>query len=70
LDYKKLLIRLADQLDEEGKSQLADIIDENWLEFLKLLEDGKLNFNYQFHGTRNPNNPYSNRGGEVPACGA
>lgn len=69
MNYKEFLIKLADELDEEGKHQLADIIDENFEEFLKLLEEGKLDFSFLFHGTRDPRNPYSNRGRELPACG-
>jgi len=68
LNYRTFLIKLADQLDEEGNTQLADIIDKDFDEFLKLLEEGKLDFDFLFHGTRNPSDPYSNRGREVPAC--
>lgn len=69
MDFRKLLVRLADQLDEEGNHQLADIIDEDFEGFLKLLEEGKLDFSFLFHGTRDPRDPYSNRGRELPACG-
>jgi hypothetical protein len=40
MDYKHLLISLADQLDREGKFEQADQVDENFEEFLKLLEEG------------------------------
>lgn len=69
MDYRKLLIRLADQLDSEGKHQLADVVDKDFEEFLKLLEEGKLDFSFLFHGTRDPNGPYSNRGRELPIYG-
>jgi hypothetical protein len=68
LNYRTFLICLADQLDAEGRSDLADVIDKDWEEFLQLLEEGKLDFNFMFHGTRNPNDPYSNRGRETPLC--
>ena len=68
MNYKTFLIKLADQLDEEGNHQLADIVDENFEDFLKLLENGELDFNFLFHGTRDPRDPYSNRGRETPAC--
>lgn len=67
MDYKLFLVKLADELDEEGDVQLADIIDENFDKFVKLLEEGKLDFSFLFSGTRDPRDPYSNRGRELPA---
>jgi hypothetical protein len=64
LNYRIFLIALANKLDEEGKYELADNIDKDFEEFLKLLEEGKLNFDFEFFGIRNPNKPYSNRGFE------
>lgn len=63
MNYIKFLIRLADQLDNEGKYKKANIIDENFIEFLKMLENGELDFNFTYSGgSRDPRNPYSNRG--------
>jgi hypothetical protein len=68
--YAKLLISLADELDLEGKFKEADIIDENFEEFIKLLEEGELNFDFTYSGgQRDPRGPYSNRGRELPAFG-
>lgn len=65
-----LLIALADQLDEEGKLDKADIIDENFEEFLELLEEGKLNFDSTFPaGSRDPRLQRSNFGRETQLCG-
>ena len=69
VDYREFLIKLADCLDKEGEHQAADILDENFEEFLKLLEEGKLDFNFLFYGIRDPEGPYSNKGREMPACG-
>jgi len=69
LNYREFLVKLADQLDEEGNHQLADIIDKDFEEFLELLEQGKLDFNYLFSGTRDPRDPYSNLGRSAPAYG-
>jgi len=65
------LIALADQLDIEGKIDEADAIDESFEEFLKLLEEGELIFNYDYSGgARDPRSPYSNPGrGPLPAYG-
>ena len=58
-----LLIKLADQLDAEGHPDKADEIDKNFQEFLQLLEEGKLDFDFTyFTGARDPRNPYSNKG--------
>jgi hypothetical protein len=68
--YSWLLIKLADRLDREGKFQEADIIDEDFEEFLRLLEEGKLEFDFTYSGgSRDPRNPYSHRGRELPAVG-
>lgn len=68
--FATLLIVLADQLDLEGKFEEADVIDENFEEFLKLLEEGELDFDFTFSGgQRDPRGPYSNRGRELPAYG-
>jgi hypothetical protein len=68
--YKKVLVALANQLDAEGKYELADIIDEEWDVFLKLLEEGELEFDFTYSGgSRDPRNPYSHRGRELPAVG-
>ena len=70
MDYSKLLIALANQLDKENKPELADIVDENFEEFLNLLENGELDFDFLFPGgQRDPHSPYSNSGLEVPLCG-
>ncbi|MFA5048410.1 MAG: hypothetical protein WC516_05315 [Patescibacteria group bacterium] len=64
------LIALADQLDREGKPMLADIVDQDFQEFLELLGDGKLDFDFlQAGGPRDPRGPYSNRGLEVNLSG-
>jgi hypothetical protein len=63
MEHTKFLIVLADNLDEAGEYELADMVDENFKEFLDLLESGKLTFNPQFSGgSRDPRGPYSNRG--------
>ena len=63
-----LLISLADQLDGEGKFDMADEIDIDFEEFLELLESGKLEFDFTFSSS--PRGDYtSNRGSEVPAYG-
>lgn len=68
LNCRNFLICLADELDREGKCHLADNIDEDFEEFLELLENGKLDFTFLFHGQRDPHAPYNNRGTEVPIC--
>ena len=68
--YQELLVNLADELDREGNPELADEIDKNFEEFLKLLENGELDFSYLYYGKRDPRGPYStNRGRETPAYG-
>ncbi|MHA2218922.1 MAG: hypothetical protein ACXACY_23620 [Candidatus Hodarchaeales archaeon] len=70
MDYRIFLVSLADQLDREGKYRFADIIDEDFEEFLRLLEEGKLDFDFEFSGgSRDPRGPYSNRGRELPLFG-
>jgi len=67
---RHLLVAFADRLDEEGNHEAADVIDENWEKFLRLLEEGKLEFDFTFSGgSRDPRGPYDNRGRETPACG-
>lgn len=62
----EFLIALANQLDEEGKYELADEVDENFQEFLQLLEEGKMDFDFTYNGgVRDPRGPYSNRGRQV-----
>lgn len=69
-EYKKFLVCLADELDREGKFELANIVDEKWFEFLELLEEGKLTFDFlQSGGNRDPRSAYSNRSSETPLCG-
>ncbi len=59
------LIKLADELDLEGKFFEAGVLDEGFEEFLKLLEEGDLDFDFTFSaGPRGPG-PYSNRGRET-----
>ena len=66
----KFLIALANQLDLEGHFEKADLIDENFEEFLKLLGEGKIDFNFTFlGGPRDPRGPYGNFGIEVPIFG-
>lgn len=70
MNYTKFLITLANQLDKEGKPELADIIDKDFEEFLELLEEGKLTFDFlQSGGNRDPRSAYSNRSSETPLCG-
>jgi hypothetical protein len=62
----KFLIALANQLDLEGQFEKADLIDENFEEFLKLLGEGKIQFDFTFSGSpRDPRGPYGNFGTEV-----
>ena len=66
----EFLLSLADRLDQEGKHELADIIDKNFEEFLELLESGELTTEELFSGgQRDPRLPYSNRGAELPIFG-
>ena len=70
MNNRKFLIALADQLDEEGRFEEADIIDENFQEWLRLLEEGELDFDFTYSGgSRDPRGPYSNRGRELPIFG-
>ena len=63
MDYAKFLISLADQLDREGELNKADIIDKDFEEFVKLLENGELDFDFSaYQGYRDPRGPYSNQG--------
>ena len=64
------LVALANQLDQEGKFEQADLIDENFEEFLKFLGEGKIKFDFTFSGgVRDPRGPYNNVGVEVPIFG-
>lgn len=66
-NYRAFLVALADQLDLEEKPELADILDRDFEEFLELLENGELTFDPHFSGgQRDPRQPYSNRGSELP----
>lgn len=66
--YEKFLNSVSIQLIKEGKFDLANEVDENWDEFLELLEQGKLNFDFLFSSSpRGTNTP--NRGRETPAYG-
>ncbi len=69
MNYKNFLILFADKLDREEKFELADDIDENFEEFLKMLENGELIFDESFTGTRDPYGPYSNRGSGLSLSG-
>jgi hypothetical protein len=64
--HREFLIALADQLDQEGKSELADIVDKDFEEFLELLESGEFVFDPTLSGgQRDPRLPYNGRGTEV-----
>lgn len=66
----EFLVALADELDQEGKPQLADEVDRDFEEFLKLLEEGKLDMFQQYSGEpRDPRGPYSNLGRETTIHG-
>lgn len=67
----RLLIALADRLDQEGQFEKADIIDDNFQDFLELLESGEFDFApWLSGGSRDPRGPYSSRGiGPMPAFG-
>lgn len=70
MDYKNFLICLADQFDQDGEFEKADQIDENFDEFLKLLEEGKLQFdNTFFIGDRDPRLQRGNLGRETTLSG-
>jgi len=70
IKYAEFLIALANQLDQEGKHELADIVDKDFEEFLELLESGELTTEEMFSGgQRNPRLPYSSRGSETPIFG-
>jgi len=65
-----LLLKFADYLDQEGKFSDANIIDENFEEFIEMLENRELDLNEMFFsGQRDPRGPYSMRGrGPVLVC--
>lgn len=65
--FAEFLISLADQLDSEGKSEQADVLDNDFEEFLEMLENGELEFNNLFSGGQRP--PRDNRGTEMPIFG-
>jgi hypothetical protein len=66
MTYAEFLVALADQLDREGKTDLADKVDEDFDQFLEMLEDGELNFDPTLSGgQRDPRQPYNGRGTEV-----
>jgi len=69
--YTQFLLDLADRLDEEGKFEQANMVDDSFEEFLELLGSGKLTFDNRFSGgARDPNGPYGNAGlGPMPAFG-
>lgn len=68
--HARFLVALADQLDQEGKHEQADMIDKDFEEFLELLENGELTTEELMSGgQRDPRLPYSNRGGETPIFG-
>ena len=71
IKYLISLANKADKLDQEGKFEEADKTDEEFEKFLKLLEEGKLTFDYTYSGgMRDPRTPYSNPGSPaMPACG-
>lgn len=66
--FTNFLVSLADDLDQQGEFTKADLIDENFEEFLKLLEEGKLEFNNTFFTgpvNRDPRLPRGNLGRET-----
>lgn len=67
----ELLVALADRLDAEGEFTKADLVDDNFQEFLELLESGEFDLESWFSGGfRDPRLPYSSRGrGPLPAYG-
>ena len=71
LSRAEFLVALADRLDQEGMFEDADLIDENFQEFLDFLESGHFTFDPQFSGgARDPRMPYSTKGiGPIPAFG-
>lgn len=70
MDYKHFLISLADEFDRDGEFNKADQVDENFDEFLKLLEEGKLQFdNTFFIGCRDPRLQRGNLGRETTVSG-
>lgn len=69
-NFIKTLISLADQLDREGKFDKADQIDENFEEFLALLESGEFEFDNIFvNGPRDPRLQRGNLGPELTLSG-
>ena len=50
MNNHEYLISIADILDQQGDLESADVIDNNWKEFLELLEQGKLDFDFLFSG--------------------
>jgi hypothetical protein len=71
VSHAEFLVAFADRLDQEGRFEEADAVDENFQEFLELLEKGELDFDPRFSGgSRDPRQPYSSRGiGPLPAFG-
>ena len=64
--HSKFLIILTQQLIKEGKHDKASVINEDFDEFLELLESGELNFDYTFEGGMRPSN--MNRGSGKQLC--
>jgi hypothetical protein len=46
--YLKSFESIANRLDQEGKFEDADLLDEEFKRFLELLEEGKLTFDYEY----------------------
>ena len=62
MSYAKMLVSLADMLDMEGKPEKADLVDKEFQEFLELLENGDLEFDFTFSGGARIPTQYSNPG--------
>jgi hypothetical protein len=67
--YERFLNSVSVQLIKEGKWDLAEEVNENWDEFLELLEQGKLDFDFLFSGSPRGKDNVPNRGRETPAFG-
>lgn len=67
--YERFLNDVVAQLRKEGKWDLAETIDEDWDEFLELLEQEKLNFDFTESTSPRGKDNMVNKGRETPAYG-
>ena len=70
LNFTHFLVALANDLDHQGKFEQADEIDENFEEFINLLEKGEVAFDSTYYvGPRDPRKQRENLGRETTLSG-